>query len=941
MLAVITGQVFDDADASLRAEPGEVQLSSRLAYIDANQNASFDPGESFAIADQSGQFRFEDVEDGIHSVRLYSGASGQRQSFPAEPVASVHSSAPSDATDIGVIGETLFVLTPTTLIEPSLVGSSSQGQPLPFHATSFLPVGGQMPSALVNSAAGGVWLVRPGDQTAVQVGVEDQLDVRAASVGGDGEGVALAVEGGALRVLSLGGVDQGSVDLSTTSAMVPGDTQILGAEAGPTLNVGSRTIFAWSEPTATTRLSVWSNSAAQWVQESGASLSGVEELLSFDDGAGLLAIRYDDGSVGVLDVDAGFAPLHKINADGPTKLLPGLDALASITSTPAGFDFAIDDLRSGERLATRELDAGQIGTPKAIVGESFESMFVLGDFAVASIQLDRPAARIVEVNSETPAVDIAFGAQVTGTNYAPSPISVLPVQGTEDEVLEITPQTLEQYVSDVEGDRLIPIVVDAPAHGDVQFGPTGGIQYTPDPNYFGDDLFAVVFYDGVNVSSKMHFDISLSSVPDPPDGFDVDGLELPELSEPGYVIGTIEVQDVDAENNFLFDVSDPRFEVVDGKLTYRDGDINFEGEPRIELTVSGYDQSAGHEFREDFVIAVTDENDPIEFFVTDHGQVSENTPGGLVTALSVVDEDLPRQTITYTVGDNRFEVIGSDLKLKPTESLNFELEPIIFMTVTANDGAGSSLAVDFQVSVLDVVDEAGGDIELSGKTVMEWEPGDTVGQVSIDGGSATGYELSVDDSRFEIDGTTLKLRDDEWVRYDESPQIELTINASNADGTFAKAFVIQVVENPTPFHNDEQPYDVDDNGSVSPGDALDIINYLNTYGPGSIGPGDPGYGYDVNGDGIISTIDALLIINYLNRVSSGGVVDGEDNSGKSSETDTEVSSDESEGGLGTTSDGEGEQAGGGTNGWLIQEDDDDDAAEDPWGLYDGDSAAGL
>ncbi|MEL6108407.1 MAG: dockerin type I domain-containing protein [Planctomycetota bacterium] len=945
VLAVITGQVFEDIDGSLRPESGEVQLSSRLAYIDANNNAAFDSGESFAVTDSSGQFQFDEIDPGIHSVRLYDGASGQRQTFPAEPVQSFVSQVPPNTADFGLIGDTLYVLAEDSLIEPSLIGSSSEGPSLPFRANSFAQSASGV--ALVNDSTGGVWLVRPQDQGAYRIGADQGLEVTAAAVGGDGQGVALAVEGGARRVMSFGVSDGGSVELSVTNAMVPADARVIGADSAPPLSIGSRSIFAWSEPSNSTRLSIWNNTSAQWVQKSATSVSGVDELLSFDDGAGLLAIRYDDGSVGVLDVDAGFAPLHEFDVDGPSKLIPGYDAIASINSIEAGFEFAVDDLRSGDRLVSRELDAAQIGTPRALTGHSFDSLFVLGDSAVAAIELDHAGARTVEVSDQMPVAEISFGVQVTSANYPPTPIPVLPVHGSEDTVLEITADTLDQYVSDAEGDRLIPVVVDPPSHGDVQFDTQGGIRYTPDANYFGDDLFAIVFYDGANVSRKMHFDISLSSVPDAPDGFEISGLQLPELAEPGYVIGSIEVEDVDSENNYLFTVSDARFEVVNSKLTYRGGAINFEGEPRIELTVSGYDQSAEHEFRQDLVISVIDENDPIAFFVIEHGQVSENAPGALVAELSVVDEDLPKQTISYSVDDQRFEVIGNLLRLKPSEALNFEVEPIVLMMITADDGAGSSLTVDFQVSVLDVINE-GGDIGLSNKTVMEWEPGANVGQVTVNAAPANDFQLHVDDSRFEIDGTTLKLVDDVWVRYDEAPQIQVTITASSSEhGIFSKAFVIHVLQNETPFHNDDQPHDVDHDGSVSPGDALDIINYLNIYGPGPIGPGHPGYGYDVNGDGMVSTLDALLIINYLNRVSSAGAVDGEDNAGDS-ESDAGVSSDDSAGGLGTATDGEGEQIGSNSvstnstaSGWIVQEDDDDDeGSKDPWGLYGSDGLAG-
>ena len=90
--------------------------------------------------------------------------------------------------------------------------------------------------------------------------------------------------------------------------------------------------------------------------------------------------------------------------------------------------------------------------------------------------------------------------------------------------------------------------------------------------------------------------------------------------------------------------------------------------------------------------------------------------------------------------------------------------------------------------------------------------------------------------------------------------------------------MIEVLENETPFHNDDNPYDVDGNGTVTPLDALAIINYLNIYGPGPVGPGDPGYGYDVNGDGQVTALDALLVINILNTIQNGGTVGGSNHS---------------------------------------------------------------
>jgi hypothetical protein len=79
--------------------------------------------------------------------------------------------------------------------------------------------------------------------------------------------------------------------------------------------------------------------------------------------------------------------------------------------------------------------------------------------------------------------------------------------------------------------------------------------------------------------------------------------------------------------------------------------------------------------------------------------------------------------------------------------------------------------------------------------------------------------------------------------------------------------------------------DVNNDGKVSPADALTVINLINAYGPISLPTnlftpqgGGPGLAFyvDVNGDTFMSAIDALIVINYLNSQKiSGGEGEGE------------------------------------------------------------------
>jgi VCBS repeat-containing protein len=76
--------------------------------------------------------------------------------------------------------------------------------------------------------------------------------------------------------------------------------------------------------------------------------------------------------------------------------------------------------------------------------------------------------------------------------------------------------------------------------------------------------------------------------------------------------------------------------------------------------------------------------------------------------------------------------------------------------------------------------------------------------------------------------------------------------------------------------------DVSDDGTVSPLDALLIINVINAgftaNGPTSAISAQSAASepfYDTNGDHFVSPIDALLVINYLNSKSAGGDAEGE------------------------------------------------------------------
>jgi hypothetical protein len=81
--------------------------------------------------------------------------------------------------------------------------------------------------------------------------------------------------------------------------------------------------------------------------------------------------------------------------------------------------------------------------------------------------------------------------------------------------------------------------------------------------------------------------------------------------------------------------------------------------------------------------------------------------------------------------------------------------------------------------------------------------------------------------------------------------------------------------NTNPFNR----FDVNNDGFVSPIDALILVNMVNTTGGGNLGGGGEGeaggdkFYVDVNEDGFLSPLDILWVVNHLN-VGSGGEGEG-------------------------------------------------------------------
>ncbi|QDT06461.1 Cadherin domain protein [Rubripirellula lacrimiformis] len=874
VLAAITGAVFDDLNQSLYRDTGEPDAASRLIYLDLNANAQLDVGERLSLAGSDGSFNFDNLPDGTYSVRLFNATSTQQQTFPVEAVTPMDAIEITDGIRLIAGDASSSVLTTDSIVfaAPSSGTSTNLTVGDELTAMQSLP-DGRLLVVGTDSSTDNAWIVDPTTSAITPVELSTIATAWATvSLDSDGHGVLLEsvdpISGPAqIPVRSIDASNLGTgINVTVTTTMVPSDTQVLSSATGVRSVFGSTTNDGLS-------LSLWSNSTASLIG-SPIDVAGTSELLSFDDASGLLVLRTTDGGVSVRDVNADFAPLYSLaDQAGPVVIDGKRDLL--ITYSPADSAVQVIHLQDAEVIANLAVDLSAIGQVSSLaIGETPDSLILLGAAGVHEVRLTRPAAHTVTIVGGANPDAVEFGIFQTGGNAAPRYDELPLIETNEDEPLTLAAPAATLGSADADDDNYVLVQTGSAQHGAASITIRGAVAYTPDQDFHGTDTVTVVLHDGQTASAATALNITVQAVPDPPTDIDVDIPTVPENIPTGVPIGTIGVTDVDGGGGHTIGIDDIRFEEDGGQIIFVGGDLDFESEPTISIGISATDPDTNETIEKSVSIQIGDANDPITGITPKTAFVFENAPGDIVTELKVQDQDA-EQVHTFTVDDQRFIVEGFDLRLADGVSVDYETEPTIVVHVTATEvGGPNSYTEEITITVRDLP-EQGSALTLTDDTIMELTLGDEVGEIKIDGGTpAARFTLTVDDSRFEVSGSTLKLKDDEFVELAVQSEIQVTVTADDSMNEFAsieQPFIIKIVGNESPLHNLDDPYDVDHGGDVTAADALAIINYLNIYGPGPVGSGGMGYCYDVNADGFVTALDALLVLNQLNQTSSGTV----------------------------------------------------------------------
>src|SRR5215475_745538 len=189
-----------------------------------------------------------------------------------------------------------------------------------------------------------------------------------------------------------------------------------------------------------------------------------------------------------------------------------------------------------------------------------------------------------------------------------------------------------------------------------------------------------------------------------PLALNLDNFFVSENLAVGGVIANV-ILDDDPGDTHVFDISDSRFTIVGGQLRLAagarldDADVGL-----LSFSVTVTDQ-LGNSGTFPIGLVVSNTPEAPNAIVVDANSVAENVAGAVICNLAVLDPDLG-DVQAVALSDARFEVVGGVLRLRAGQSLNFETEPTVSVTVTSTDQTGLSKATPIIIAVSNVADTA-------------------------------------------------------------------------------------------------------------------------------------------------------------------------------------------------------------------------------------------
>ena len=210
--------------------------------------------------------------------------------------------------------------------------------------------------------------------------------------------------------------------------------------------------------------------------------------------------------------------------------------------------------------------------------------------------------------------------------------------------------------------------------------------------------------DAAGIMISDAFTISVANTNDAPTAIVLSANVIDENID-GGIIGTLNSTDEDVGDTVTYTLSGPHaeyFEVVNDQVKLKDGiSANYEANETLTITVKATD-SGGLTTSQTFSISVNDVNDAPSAINLSADSIQDGLEGATVGQILVTDED-SSESFTYSVNDDRFEIVDGLLKLKTDQSIDYNSEPSVDLQITVTDSGGIEYTETLTIKVLGII----------------------------------------------------------------------------------------------------------------------------------------------------------------------------------------------------------------------------------------------
>ena len=380
--------------------------------------------------------------------------------------------------------------------------------------------------------------------------------------------------------------------------------------------------------------------------------------------------------------------------------------------------------------------------------------------------------------------------------------------------------------------------------------------------------------DSVGHQLVSNFVVQVLDRNDSPTGVSLSPSSVPENAGSNRVIGLLSAIDQDFADTFTYSLigTRPEFSILGNQLIATQS-FDFETLSNYLPTIRVVD-AAGASIDVPVAVSVTNVNERPTNILLSNQSVNENlAPGALVGLLNATDVDAG-DSATYTLvngsggfDNSQFKIVGN--RLESNARFDFEKRDSYSVRVRATDAGGLTFEKPFIIMV---------------NNMVEFPPFATNDAFVTSYGRPITMDVLANDSGqgAPIDPTTVRIvttptagvasvMPDGRILYtnDVASPIQIVFQYDYRDANQMLSNVATVtVSFYSAFQNQENRLDVNADGSVSPLDVLEVINYINSH-PGQAqlppnSPDNPPF-IDVDGDGFATPLDALIVVNSINQ----------------------------------------------------------------------------